>query len=104
MNLPNASCILLAPNVRRKKFAVASILGAVLMAFCLPPAAAETVPPPHDGLGSNHNYYLYHDGKPIMGLTVTVEIIKDIVCDDIGFHLQLNANSPLDVKPTGSNT
>jgi hypothetical protein len=29
-----------------------------------------------------------------MGLTVVVEITKDVVCDDIGFHLQLNANSP----------
>jgi hypothetical protein len=54
------------------------------------------VPPPRAGLGSNHNYYLYNAGKPIHGLVVTVEITKDIVCDEIGFHIQLNANSPKD--------
>jgi hypothetical protein len=56
----------------------------------------DMVPPPRAGLGSNHNYYLYNAGKPIHGLVVTVEITKDIVCDEIGFHIQLNANSPKD--------
>jgi hypothetical protein len=70
------------------------ILAAVLMTFSLPPAAAQTVPPPQGGLGSKSNYYLYHDGKPIMRLTVAVEITKEVVCDDIGFHLHLNADSP----------
>ena len=60
--------------------------------------AADTVPPPSAGLGSNHNYYLYNDGKPILGLVVAVEATKDIVCDDIGFHIQLNANSPETVQ------
>ncbi len=54
--------------------------------------------PPSAGLKSNHNYYLYNDGKPIRDLVVTVEITKDVVCDDIGFHVQLNANSPLDAQ------
>jgi hypothetical protein len=52
-------------------------------------------PPPGSGLESNHNYYLYDDGKPIHGLVVEIEATKDVVCDDIGFHLQLNANSPV---------
>jgi hypothetical protein len=28
-------------------------------------------------------------------LVVTIELTTDVVCDDIGFHVQLNANSPL---------
>ena len=55
-------------------------------------------PPPGAGLKSNHNYYLYNDGKPILGLVVTIDVTKDIVCDDLGFHVQLNANSPLDAQ------
>jgi hypothetical protein len=73
-------------------------LAALLMAFHPAPAAAQTVPAPKSGLGSNHNYYLYNDGKPILGLSVFVEITKEVVCDDIGFHLQLNANSPEGVQ------
>ena len=56
--------------------------------------AADTVPPPSQRLGSVHNYYLYNGGKPILGLVVTVELTQDVVCDDKGFHIQLNANSP----------
>jgi len=78
----------------RNNSALVLILAAVLMTFSLPPAAAQTVPPPQGGLGSKSNYYLYHDGKPIMRLTVAVEITKEVVCDDIGFHLHLNADSP----------
>lgn len=64
--------------------------------FLLREAFGETMaPPPGAGLKSNHNYYLYNDGKPIRGLVVTVELTKDVVCDDLGFHVQLNANSPL---------
>ncbi len=47
---------------------------------------------------SNHNYYLYNDGKPILGLVVTIELTKDVVCDGVGFHVQLNANSPVGSK------
>lgn len=64
--------------------------------FLLREAFGETMaPPPGAGLKSNHNYYLYNDGKPIRRLVVTVELTKDVVCDDLGFHVQLNANSPL---------
>jgi hypothetical protein len=103
-----------------KKLCVALVVGVTLtassrsplMAQTAPPAAAKPenhpstgylgeltdamVPPPRAGLGSNHNYYLYNGGKPIHGLVVTVEVTKDIVCDEIGFHIQLNANSPKD--------
>jgi hypothetical protein len=72
------------------------ILAVVLIAAALAPAAAQSVPAPKDGLGSNHNYYLYNDGKPIRGLVVTVELTRDVVCDAIGFHVQLNAGSPTD--------
>jgi len=51
--------------------------------------------PPDAGLKSNHNYYFYNDGKPIRGLVVTTELTKDVVCDEVGFHVQLNANSPV---------
>lgn len=96
-----------------KGFCGALILWAVPAALSMPsPARAEPanakstgylgeltdemVPPPRAGLGSNHNYYLYNGGKPIHGLVVTVEVTKDIICDDIGFHIQLNAYSPKD--------
>jgi hypothetical protein len=103
-----------------RKLCVALVLGVGLTASSPSPLAAQTapharanpanpkstgylgeltdemVPPPRAGLGSNHNYYLYNGGKPIHGLVVTVEITKDIVCDEIGFHVQLNANSPKD--------
>ncbi len=52
-----------------------------------------TVPAPHAGLGSNSNYFLYSDCNPVMGLSVTIDITKDIV-SDIGFSFQLNAYSP----------
>jgi hypothetical protein len=65
------------------------------MVSILPASAEEMAPPPGAGLKSNHNYYLYNDGNPILGLVVKVELTKDVVCDDIGFHAQLNANSPL---------
>lgn len=63
-----------------------------------PAAADDMVQPPEAGLKSSHNYYLYNDGNPILGLVVTIELTKDVVCDDIGFHVQLNANSPVGSK------
>jgi hypothetical protein len=33
-------------------------------------------------------------------LVVTIELTKDVVCDDIGFHVQLNANSLLGSQTT----
>lgn len=67
----------------------------------LPPSATPTigpVPAPARGLGSNSNYFLHSNCEPITGLSVTIEITKDII-SDIGFSFQLNCNSP-----QGSNT
>lgn len=50
-------------------------------------------PTSQSGHGSKENYYLYSDCKPVMGLSVTIDITKDIV-SDIGFSFQLNAWSP----------
>jgi hypothetical protein len=75
--------------------AYALLLSSVLIASSLSAFAEEIAPPPSAGLKSNHNYYFYNAGKPIPGLVVTIELTKDVVCDDIGFHVQLNANSPL---------
>jgi len=72
----------------------ALLLGSALVAANLT-VAQEMAPPPGAGLKSNHNYYLYNDGKPIPGLVVTVELTQAVVCDDVGFHVQLNANSPV---------
>ncbi len=55
--------------------------------------AAGNVPAPSGGLGSNSNYFLYSDCNPVTGLSVTVEITKDII-SDIGFSIQLNCYSP----------
>ena len=69
-------------------------------ATALPPSATPTVgpvPAPTRGLGSNSNYLIYSDCDPIMGLSVTVEVTKDIKTD-IGFSIQLNAYSPQDAN------
>jgi hypothetical protein len=79
---------------RAKRSCIALALGTALAAFALPALAGQTAPPPKAGLGSNHNYYLYNDGRPILGLVVELKFTKDVVCDDLGFHVQLNANSP----------
>ena len=60
------------------------------------PGATPTVgpvPAPAQGLGSNFNYHLHSDCKPVTGLSVTIEITKEIVTD-IGLGIQLNAYSP----------
>ena len=69
-------------------------------ATALPPSATPTigpVPAPTRGLGSNSNYLIYNDCDPITGLSVTVEVTKDIKTD-IGFSIQLNAYSPQDAN------
>ncbi len=63
------------------------------MAWNASPAAAGTEPQPKGGLGSSSNYYLYNAGNPIHGLVVTVKLTQDVVCDDLGFHIQLNADT-----------
>ena len=66
----------------------------------VPPSVTPTigpVPAPHGGLGSKNNYFLYSDCNPVRGLSVTIDVTKDIA-SDIGFSFQLNAYSP-----TGAN-
>ena len=67
----------------------------------LPPSATPTmgpVPTPIGGLGSDYNYYFSSDCNPITGLTITIDIIKDIViatpATGIGFSFQLNTYPP----------
>ena len=69
---------------------------ATLTETVVPPSATPTigpVPTPHSGLGSKNNYFLYSDCNPVTGLSVTIDITKDIT-SDIGFSFQLNAYSP----------
>jgi hypothetical protein len=64
-----------------------------------------TVPPPPSGLGSNSNYFLNSNCKPILDLSVTINVTQDIVCESSsaavagfsapGFGFQLNAYSPI---------
>ena len=67
----------------------------------LPPSATPTmgpVPTPIGGLGSDYNYYFSSDCNPITGLTITIDITKDIVvaapATGIGFSFQLNTYPP----------
>ena len=78
----------------------AILLSCMVVASIAAVSAEEMAPPPGAGLKSNHNYYLYNGGNPILGLVVKIELTKDVVCDDIGFHIQLNANSPLGSQTT----
>ncbi len=43
--------------------------------------------------GSNHNYFLYGNGDPVMNLSATIDVTQDIV-SNVGFSFQLNAYSP----------
>ena len=57
------------------------------------------VPAPASGLGSNSNYILYSSCKPLIDLSITVNVTQDIVWqsasgDTKGFSFQLNAYSP----------
>jgi hypothetical protein len=57
------------------------------------------VPAPPAGLGSNSNYILYSNCKPVLDLSVTIIVTQDIVCQSAsgpitGFGFQLNAYSP----------
>jgi hypothetical protein len=60
---------------------------------------ADPVAPPAAGLGSNSNYILFNNCNPVLGLTVTINVTQDIVCQSAsgpttGFGFQLNAYSP----------
>ena len=50
--------------------------------------------PPPNPFASNHNYFIYGGGQPIMGLVVTIEVTEDIVAPQ-GLGMQLNAYSPV---------
>jgi hypothetical protein len=53
---------------------------------------ADPMPPPGGGLTSNTNYFLYGGGNPITGLSITIEITKDLVAEH-GVNMQWNAYS-----------
>ena len=62
-------------------------------------AAGLTVPAPASGLGSNSNYILGSECKPLLNLRVTIQVTQDIVWTSSsgsisGFGFQLNAYSP----------
>src|SRR5579862_62466 len=57
------------------------------------PDKATRAPPPGNGAASNHNYFIYGGGQPILGLAVTMEVTEDVVAPS-GMGLQLNAYSP----------
>jgi hypothetical protein len=56
----------------------------------LDPSSLAT--PPHN-FDSNHNYFIYGGGQPIVGLVVTIEVTEDMVAPQ-GMSMQLNCNSP----------
>ncbi|MEP6749773.1 MAG: hypothetical protein ABJB86_18690 [Bacteroidota bacterium] len=55
---------------------------------------------PIPGFGSNENYFLYDNCKPLLGVSVTINVTQDIVCQAVahgpqmGFGFQLNCYSP----------
>jgi hypothetical protein len=62
-----------------------------------------TVPPPRGGLGSNSNYILASNCDPLVNLSVTIDVTRDIVVQSssggiAGFGFQLNAYSPMNEK------
>jgi hypothetical protein len=52
-----------------------------------------SIAPPPPNFNSNHNYFMYGDGRPIRGLTVTIDIAEDVAAPT-GLNMQLNAYSP----------
>jgi hypothetical protein len=62
-------------------------------------SGSDLVPPPGGGLTSNTNYFLYSDGNPITGLSITLEITKNLVADH-GVNMQWNAYSDAKANAT----
>jgi hypothetical protein len=64
-------------------------------------AAGSTglAPPPRDGLGANHNYWVYNGGDPIKDLSVEIDFTEDFVAE-AGFSIQLNGWSPANARCT----
>jgi hypothetical protein len=61
--------------------------------------AGSPVPAPAGGLRGNSNYILSSSDNPLTGLSVTINVTQDIVCQStdfgvLGFSFQLNALSP----------
>jgi len=64
------------------------------LALCNPFAAAgQTVPPPSNGLGGNHNYILSANCVPLTNLKVTINVTQNISAGpaSVPINFQLNA-------------
>jgi hypothetical protein len=53
----------------------------------------KPLPAPDSGLRGKSNYILYSSCKPLLGVTVTIDVMQDVVCTN-GFSFQLNGISP----------
>jgi hypothetical protein len=55
---------------------------------------------PIAGFGSSENYFFYDNCKPLLGVSITINVTQDIVCQSVaygpqmGFGFQLNCYSP----------
>ena len=64
------------------------------------PSPVAAVAAPGQGLRSNSNYKLYNNCKPLVGVTIIIDVTQEIVAKSssgstLGFSFQLNCYSPL---------